>query len=193
MSLTTLVLAAGEGRRFGAGSKLLADLSGKPVLQHVFDRLAAAGLNHGFVALPDDQRLPALKALVPAGFDCVEIDQNAQIGMGLSLAALAARVPPGHAALMVMGDQPLLTQKALLALLEHQSGGRIARLTHGASAGHPVLFPAQFIEALTRLSGDEGPRHLIKQYGYEPVEVDDPVILCDADTPDALEHLRAHA
>lgn len=192
MSLTTLVLAAGRGRRFGSESKLLAPLAGRAVLGRVFDRLAEAGLDTGFVALPDNSRFSALQTLVPVGFDAVPVDQNT-IGMGLSLAAIARRVPAGHGVLLALGDQPLLTKAALLALLARQSGDRIARLTHQGAAGHPVLFPARFVDQLTALTGDQGPRHLIKQYGYEPVEVDDPMVLCDVDTPESLEHLQAYA
>lgn len=192
MTLTPLVLAAGQGSRFGSSSKLLADLGGRPVLGRVFDRLAEAGLRTGYVALPDDARASDLQPIVPSGFDVVKLPQD-KIGMGRSLAALAKRVPADHAAMMVFGDQPLITSAALNALKQHARGERIARLVHGSKAGHPILFPAAFVEELTRLSGDEGPRHLIKQFGYEPVEVDDPLILCDVDTPEALENLRAYA
>lgn len=193
MTLTPLVLAAGQGRRFGGGSKLLAELGGRTVLGRVFDRLAEVGLTTGFVALPDDdRRQPALRACVPAGFEAVLMEQGDQIGMGLSLSALTARVERGSAVLMIMGDQPLLTAQALHALLEHQDGERIARLVHRGQAGHPVLFPAAFVPALQTLSGDEGPRALLKQHGYAPVEVDDPMVLCDVDTPQALLRLQAH-
>ena len=192
MKLTPLVLAAGQGSRFGSTSKLLADLSGKPVLGWVFDALVAAGLESGFVALPDDRRAAALEVLLPPGYVAVKLPQS-EIGMGLSLAALAQQVPADHAAMMVFGDQPLITSAALKALMDLSKGTRIARLVNGTTVGHPVLFPANLVEELKHLSGDEGPRHLIKQFGYEPVEVDDPLILCDVDTPEVLEYLRAHA
>src|SRR6266545_5615426 len=41
--VVAIVLAAGAGSRFGGG-KLLAKLSGKPLLQHVLDRVAEAGM-----------------------------------------------------------------------------------------------------------------------------------------------------
>ena len=39
-----IVLAAGRSTRMGATNKLLADLDGKPVVAHVVDAIAAAGL-----------------------------------------------------------------------------------------------------------------------------------------------------
>src|SRR5258708_39472305 len=48
-----LVLAAGAGSRFGGG-KLLATIGGRPVLQHVLDALAEAGVGESIVVLGHD-------------------------------------------------------------------------------------------------------------------------------------------
>ena len=48
-----LVLAAGAGSRFGGG-KLLATIGGRPVLQHVLDALAEAGVGESVVVLGHD-------------------------------------------------------------------------------------------------------------------------------------------
>ncbi|MEO8463236.1 MAG: NTP transferase domain-containing protein, partial [Chloroflexota bacterium] len=42
--ITAIVLAAGQSTRFG-GRKLTATLDGLPLLQHVLDALAAAGIS----------------------------------------------------------------------------------------------------------------------------------------------------
>ena len=42
-AVTAVVLAAGAGTRLGGG-KLLAQIGGRPVLQHVLDALATAGV-----------------------------------------------------------------------------------------------------------------------------------------------------
>src|ERR1019366_1352736 len=46
-----LVLAAGRGRRFGGGSKLLADVDGRPVLRHVVESALASRLDPVVVVL----------------------------------------------------------------------------------------------------------------------------------------------
>lgn len=192
MSLTPLVLAAGQGSRFGQRSKLLADLGGKPVLAWVFDALLAAGLDHGLVALPDDARQTDLSALVPTGYRPVLLAQDsARIGMGLSLAALARQVPAGQDALVVLGDQPLVSAADLRALLDAPRDGRIRRLAHAGKGAHPVLFPAALVPELHTLTGDAGARAVIGQQGCALVEVNDPAVLCDVDTPEALEALRS--
>ena len=50
---TAVVLAAGAASRFGGG-KLLATIGGRPVLQHVLDALADAGVGEVVVVLGDD-------------------------------------------------------------------------------------------------------------------------------------------
>jgi CTP:molybdopterin cytidylyltransferase MocA len=50
---TAIVLAAGAGSRFGGG-KLTATFAGKPLLQHVLDRVAEAGVGETVVVLGSD-------------------------------------------------------------------------------------------------------------------------------------------
>ena len=52
-AVTAVVLAAGAGTRFGGG-KLLAQIGGRPILQHVLDALAAAGVDDVVVVLGAD-------------------------------------------------------------------------------------------------------------------------------------------
>ena len=51
--IAAVVLAAGAGSRFGGG-KLLAPLEGRPILQHVLERLEGAGLDDVVVVVGDD-------------------------------------------------------------------------------------------------------------------------------------------
>lgn len=101
-----VVLAAGAGRRFG-GLKLEARIGGKPVLQHVLDTLAEAGLANPIVVVSGDG---------PAGIEWrdAELVPNPDPGRGLASSLqlgwswAMARVPPAEAVLLVLGDQPLL-------------------------------------------------------------------------------------
>ena len=84
-----------------------------------------------------------------------------------------------------------IAYEANLKRLMEQPSATIRRLGFEGKGGHPVLFPAALVPLLRDLKGDQGGRALIKQHGCDVVEVDDPLVLCDVDTPEALEALRS--
>jgi molybdenum cofactor cytidylyltransferase len=113
-----VVLAAGAARRFGS-DKLLAELDGRPLLQHVLDRLAEAGLDDPVVVVPPDHdRLRAAiawrraeLAVNPAPFE--GLSSSLRVGWA---AAIRASTPP-DAVLVVLGDQPRLQPAVVRALI----------------------------------------------------------------------------
>ncbi|MEY2689659.1 MAG: hypothetical protein RL375_3858, partial [Pseudomonadota bacterium] len=56
--------------------------------------------------------------------------------------------------------------------------------------GHPVGFAAELYSDLAKLSGDEGARRLVARYPAHAVEVDDPGVMFDVDTPSDLVAAR---
>jgi molybdenum cofactor cytidylyltransferase len=126
--VAAVVLAAGAGSRFGGG-KLLASLEGRPVLQHVLDRLAEAGVSDVVVVLGDDT------AAVENAIEWRRERRlrNPEPGRGLSssvrigIEALDGEV---EGALIVLGDQPLLPIAAIRAVLDA-----------AADAGRPIVVP----------------------------------------------------
>ncbi len=109
------MLAAGAGSRLGGG-KLVASLDGRPVLQHVLDRLAEAGVGEVVVVLGDDAE--AVEAAI--GWRAERRVRNPDPGRGLSsslrvgIEALDSGV---DAALIVLGDQPRVPVEAIRALV----------------------------------------------------------------------------
>jgi molybdenum cofactor cytidylyltransferase len=59
--------------------------------------------------------------------------------------------------------------------------------------GNPVLFGADFFAEMREVQGDTGAKHLIGAHADMVCEVamDDPAVLEDVDTPEALARLRA--
>jgi CTP:molybdopterin cytidylyltransferase MocA len=110
-----VVLAAGAGSRFG-GSKLEARVDGRPVLQHVLDTLAEAGLPDPVVVVADPP---------PSGIDWgrAQLVTNPDPSRGLSSSLqlgwtwAMAQVPPPDAVLLALGDQPLLRADVVRALI----------------------------------------------------------------------------
>jgi len=59
---------------------------------------------------------------------------------------------------------------------------------HDGRQGHPVLFGRDFWAALSRLTGDEGARSVVRAHPASCIrlDVEDPGVLQDVDRPDAV-------
>ena len=155
--ITAVVLAAGAGSRFGGG-KLLAWLAGRPVLQHVLDRLAEADLGEVVVVLGDDG-------------DAVEqaIDwrrerrvRNPDPGRGLSSSlriGIDALDDAFEGALIVLGDQPLISAATIRALLAAPPGDArpiVVPAYAGDGGRNPVLLGRDAFDLVAEATGDRG-------------------------------------
>ena len=90
-------------------------------------------------------------------------------------------------------DIPLFTAATVDALLT--SGAELACPVCGGTRGHPILMSANVIDRVLEDSGESGLDGALSRCGVPMtlVEVDDPGILHDADTPeDYRELLRVH-
>lgn len=112
-----IVLAAGAGSRFG-GRKLEARIAGRPILQHVLDALAAAGLDDPIVVLAPDSGVEPGIAWRGAQ-RVVNPDPGRGLASSLQLGWTAATVadPAPDAILVVLGDQPRLEPDVIRALV----------------------------------------------------------------------------
>lgn len=119
--VAAVVLAAGAGSRFGGapGSKLLARLDGRPVLQHVLERLASAGIGRQLVVVPAsaselDETIEwgsARRIPNPAP----ERGLSSSLQLGWAAASMLRPVPA--ATLILLGDQPVVSPRVIAALL----------------------------------------------------------------------------
>jgi molybdenum cofactor cytidylyltransferase len=163
-----LILAAGQGRRFG-GDKLFAPFLGRPLLSHVLDVVAAArkrGLidgGHVVVAAGDQQGLALARdgGLDPVINDAPELGLSHSVRLGLAALEAQAGEEAG-AALVFLGDQPLVrieVVEALIATWRIHSGGPIVRPryeTRPDAPGHPVLLDRSIWSRARQLEGDHG-------------------------------------
>jgi len=153
-----LVLAAGAGARFGGG-KLIASVDGRPVLQHVLDALAAAGLDHPIVLLSPDLDVAKLEL----GEAQLVTNPDPARGLASSLElgwerAMSSGGPP-EAALITLGDQPLVRADVLgsMAAMPLDPARPIvaARYT-GSGAHNPVRVERSAAWLIREASGDRG-------------------------------------
>lgn len=185
MKTGAVVLAAGQGRRFG-GDKLMADLEGRPVIDHVLDALAAYVFDSVICVVRPDSRLPEHlkgRAVVPV------VNGQADQGMGTSLATGIQALPSADAAFIILGDMPAIPAGLFGRMVEAMgvSGADIVVPMHDGRQGHPVLFSRRCFADLMALQGDVGARSLIRSGAYAVASVDsDAGILRDIDLPSDL-------
>ncbi len=186
MTVVALVLAAGQGSRFGADKRRALLSDGRSLLQHsvehalaVFDEVrvvARAGEDADALGLPGACRIvPSL---------------DAGLGMGHSLAAGATSLHDcdAQAVAIVLGDMPWILPHTFRRLIEAAGQSVIVVPRHQGQNGHPVLFGRDYWAELTTLTGDEGARSVLQRHRDRVVvlEVEDSGVLRDVDTPAAL-------
>jgi 4-nitrophenyl phosphatase len=192
--IPVVILAAGESTRFGRPKQLL-DWFGKPLVAHVVDVAASAGLGPVVVVLGCSAE--AVSAAL--GGRKVRTAMNWRWAEGLSTslqAGLSAIPPESDAVVFLQCDQPLVTS-SLLRDLAAALGERRADIVHSSWRGRrgtPALFAKRHFPELASLKGDVGGRDLIKRHPETVVSVDvgHPSVLEDIDFPDDYERLVGH-
>jgi len=102
------------------------------------------------------------------------------------------------AVVMCLGDMPLVTTDVinqLIAAYDPTDSAAVCQPTYGGKRGNPVLWGSAHFPALRQLRGDEGGRALLMQHSEAVVYVDvgDPGVLLDLDSPDDFMKLRTKA
>lgn len=186
-----VLLAAGEGRRFGS-VKQLADIDGQPMVRRSAQRAADSGAPVIVVTGAAAERVE--NALTGLSVHVVRNTAWAE-GMGSSLAAgireLCRHFPHATGALLCLADQPMIEPALFEALFarHHIAGDRILAGEHAGVTGPPVLFPRDCFEALLSWSGDNGARALLERESARVERLPNQAGI-DVDTPNDLQRVR---
>src|SRR4051794_37635811 len=133
-----LILAAGAGRRFG-GTKQLADLHGRPLLEYAIEHmLAVAALDPVIVVL--GHAASDILERVELGEAEVVIAEEWERGQASSLRRGVAALADADSVVVTLGDQPFITPRLIEAALEQLTPDYDAvRAMYGGKPGHPVV------------------------------------------------------
>ena len=189
MRIGGLILAAGEGRRFG-GAKQLAEVRGRPLLEHAVRAMLAVPAIDPVVVV-----LGAHADEVRAGVDLdaaqVVVCADWAEGQAASLRCGVRALGDVDAAVVTLGDMPFVTSAVIAGVLqfdpERHDG---VRATYHGRPGHPVLLARPLLARVDELRGDVGFRDLLhgpRVRRFECGDLCDPV---DVDTLDELDALR---
>ena len=190
-SVAVVVLAAGQSQRMAPHHKLLAtDRSGKTMIARTVDNALSSGARP--VIVVTGHREPEIRAALGRRPVTLVTAPDFAAGLSASLRAGLAAVPDeAAAALICLGDMPLVTGRMLDRLIEtHDAdeGRLIVAPTAAGALGNPVLWDRRYFPDLAALSGDRGARALLERQAdaIATVELGD-AALRDFDTADSLE------
>jgi molybdenum cofactor cytidylyltransferase len=188
-----VLLAAGLARRMGH-NKLLSLYQGETFVRRVARHLIEAGLTPVIVVTGHEAAKiePALAGL-PVRFVSNPDYEN---GLASSLVAgITALDGEGvDAGLVALADMPLVGPEQIRRIADAYNpaeGKLICVPVYDGKQGNPVLWGANLFPELKMLSGDRGAKPLFAAHHDEIMEVElgDPGILIDVDTPEALARL----
>ncbi|NJD08357.1 MAG: nucleotidyltransferase family protein [Methylococcaceae bacterium] len=186
-----VLLAAGEGRRFG-GDKLVHPLAGGLPMAVAAARALRQGCGGRVLTVlrPEQERLAELLAVegVAVGFDA-----DVRLGMGHSLAAAVRATPNAAGWLVALADMPYIQFATIARVADTlRSGATLAAPFYRGERGHPVGFSSIWRDALSGLQGDQGARDLLVEHGHSMIRVDceDEGVLVDVDRPGGLGFRR---
>lgn len=177
-----IVLAAGHGSRFGGG-KLAAMLAGRSLLDHAVAAALASPAERVIVVGRPGTVLPREPRL-----SLIELPSAAL--SELLRAGLAAAGEAG-AALVFLGDMPLVPHDMAARLIAGLGQNLAALPEFDGKPGHPVLIARRGFALADDLTGDQGLGRALR--GREDVvrlAVEDEGVVLDVDTPEALARLE---
>ncbi len=185
-----LLLAGGRASRFGS-DKLLAPVkcgSATRPMGECAARNAIVGAGGALAVVPPNA--PALReALERAGCEILESARTAR-GLGASIAAGVAHAADAGGWIVALADMPFIAPRTFAAVSAALDEGALIAVpvSRAGERGHPVGFSRALQAELLALDGDQGARSILERHASEivAIEVDDPAIVVDIDTPQDL-------
>ena len=158
MRLGCVIMASGEGRRFGS-NKMLADIAGESLIRRTIESVPA-----GFDVVVSTRWPEVADICGDVRCACVLHDgalRSQSVRAGLSW----GKGRGWMGCLFLPGDQPLVSRESFLALRRtfEDSGCEVpVRLALNGEPASPVLFPARLFAGLMRLEGKDGGGTLLR-------------------------------
>jgi molybdenum cofactor cytidylyltransferase len=179
----------------GRAKALLPSLDGSTFVSQLARAMCDGGVPDTIVVgRPEDAPLRREVAAIgaPVRFienACADAGQLSSLLRGLD----AADAPTVRAVIVAPVDAPLIragTVAAILAVFA-STGAPVVRAVHRGRHGHPVLFSRAVFDDLRRADPAIGARAVLRAHAHLVVnlEVDDPGVVGDVDTPEEYERL----
>jgi molybdenum cofactor cytidylyltransferase len=190
--ITAIVLAAGASTRMGRQKLTLPMSDGRALVRLAVEQVLAAGLDHVVVVLGREaDAVSGTLADLPVR---TVVNPRYIEGQSTSLRAGLDALPPGtEAAVVALGDQPLVDPSVIRRLVSafRATARPIVVPVYRDGRGNPVLFAAALFGELRAVTGDQGGREVIARDPARVAEVPvDGPMPSDVDTPQDYEAMR---
>jgi molybdenum cofactor cytidylyltransferase len=172
-----VLLAAGMATRMGVdgGHKLLAEFDGMPLIRR--SALVAQNSNAASTVVVVGHREGDMRAVL-SGLPMrlianPEYASGVASSLGAGFAAVADEDPDG--VLVMLADMPRVTSddlNRLISAFQCAGGSSVVRAVSKGKRGNPVILPRSLNDAIFRLEGDVGARHLIEMSGLAVIDVE---------------------
>jgi molybdenum cofactor cytidylyltransferase len=186
-SVACIVLAAGTSTRFGRDKREVRNAEGETLLGMTLRNIPPVFTQRILVLHRADEEIGARYEMdwqvIYAG--------RASEGMGQSIAEAISHVRNCTACLIALGDMPLVQADTYVLLRDAARPDRILVPFFEQKRGNPVMIGSDFFAQLRNLEGDSGARQLMLRHPQlvERLDVQDPGILKDMDTPEELSRI----
>jgi molybdenum cofactor cytidylyltransferase len=189
MKTTAIVLAAGKSSRMGT-NKLLLEVGGKRVLDHILSKLSPLPTIVVLGNRPDD-----IRELAEAQGATTVYNPDYEKGMTSSFqTGLSALSEDIEAVFMVLSDtfgfKPELLSE-MVTMMEENVDALIISPVYQSKRGHPVLFRRTVLDEVLTIGEDETMKDVINRHESSHFYVESNIwATIDLDTPEDLERIR---
>lgn len=170
--ISAILLAAGESKRMGELKQLMPFGQNTTIVEQAIDNLLSAAVSEVIVVV-GYRAEEVIKSIVGKPVK-IAINPNYRQGMSTSIIAGLNLVDSrAQAAMLTLGDQPLINSQTINRLIEefHNHDRGIAIPTYQGRRGHPIIFAIKYKEKLLELKGDIGGRQIVKDHPDDILEV----------------------
>jgi molybdenum cofactor cytidylyltransferase len=185
--ISGIVLAGGESKRMNTPKALLS-LKAETFAESIVNKMKRCGV--GPVRLVTGPHHEEIKSTLEEKLQAdILLNEGFTEGQISSLKVGLRNIPPATAGVLVWPvDLPLVMEQTVFSLIAAflGNGKAITIPAHNSRRGHPVIYSKAAMEAALTLPPGQTAKNLVAKFQGDilVIEVDDPGILIDIDTPE---------